>query len=245
MHNNIEHDITVYDKSNIYEFDNSIMMHYYPKRIMEILKEQGIEKIKSCLELGIGHGYSTEFFSTHIQKYTVLEGDKSIIEKFKMTYPKLPIKIINKYFEDYDTKERYDIIICGFVLEHVDNPREILKKYKKMLTPNGKIIITVPNAETLNRRIGYEAGLLKDMYELSEHDRRCGHKRYYSMKSLDDDVKNCGLKCISREGLFLKPFTTLQMIHLGLSDNVVEGLMKVGRDYPELCLGLLYVTERE
>ena len=51
----IEQKIEVYDKSNIYEFDNNNMLHYYPKRIMELIESK---KYKSCLELGIGHGYT-------------------------------------------------------------------------------------------------------------------------------------------------------------------------------------------
>ena len=37
----IEHDVTIYERSNIFEFDNGIMMHYYPQRVVDILKEQG------------------------------------------------------------------------------------------------------------------------------------------------------------------------------------------------------------
>ena len=47
----------------------------------------------------------------------------------------------------------------GFVLEH---PEEILKKYSKFLEPNGKIFISVPNAN--------KAGLLEDIKMLSETD---------------------------------------------------------------------------
>ena len=244
MKNRIEHDVTVYEKSNRYEFDNSIMMHYYPKRIVDILKEQGINEIRNCLELGIGHGYSTEFFSTHSYKYTVLDGDEEIIKKFKREHPNLPVNIVNTYFEDYYSNEKYDIIICGFVLEHVDDPCLILNSYKEMLTPNGKIFIVVPNAEALNRRIGIEAGLLKNIFSLSKHDIRCGHKRYYSMDTLEEDVNECGLKTILKEGIFLKPISTSQMIKLNLSYQVIEGMLKVGRDYPELCLGLLFEIEK-
>ena len=58
----IDQNIAVYEKNNIYEFDNNIILHEYPRRIAEILiKEEAAAQ--SCLELGIGHGYSTEFFS--------------------------------------------------------------------------------------------------------------------------------------------------------------------------------------
>lgn len=47
--NRIEHDVKIYEKSNIFKFDNSIIMHCYPKRIVDMLKEQGISETNSCL----------------------------------------------------------------------------------------------------------------------------------------------------------------------------------------------------
>lgn len=243
MKNKISHDIKIYDKSNIFEFDNSIMMHYYPKRILEILKEQGIYQDVKCLELGLGHGYSTEIFSSYFMDYTVLDGDTVIIEKFQNEHPNLSVNIVKTYFEEYCTDEKFDVIILGFVLEHVDNPRMLLEKYKKLLAPNGKMFITVPNAETLNRRIGMYGGLLEDIFALSEHDIRCGHKRYYSLTSLENEVDECGLKILLIEGIFLKPITTSQMIQLDLPNEIINGMLEVGKKYPELSLGLLFEVE--
>lgn len=240
----IEQDITIYDKSNLYEFDNSIMMHYYPERIIEVWEQNSGDKKANCLELGVGHGYSAEVFSNYFDKYTVLDGDKSIIDRFKKTHANLTINMIETYFEDFDTNEKYDIIILGFVLEHVDEPEVILNKYKEMLSENGKIFITVPNAEALNRRIGKAAGILDELGVLSEHDVRCGHKRYYTTKIMEKEIENANLKIVMKEGLFLKPITTSQMLSLNFSDDIIRGMLEVGKDYPELCLGLLYEVEQ-
>lgn len=235
----IEHDITVYNKSNLYEFDNSIMIHYYPKRIIEILEEYDDNMNKECLELGVGHGYSTEIFSKYFKEYTVIDGDKEVIKRYDKMHPHNTVKMINAYFEEYVPEKKYDVIILGFVLEHVDNPTGILKKYKEYLKPNGKMFITVPNAETLNRRVGKIAGLLERLEELSEHDLRCGHKRYYTVKTLKADIETCDFKISRIEGIYLKPLTTRQMISLGLSDQIIDGFLNVGREYPELSLGIL------
>ena len=118
----IEQKIEVYDKSNIYEFDNNNMLHYYPKRIMELIESK---KYKSCLELGIGHGYTVESFSSFFDRHVVLDGDGEIIKNFKNKFPNIKSEIIETYFEDLDTDEKFDIIVLGFVLEHVDNPNRI------------------------------------------------------------------------------------------------------------------------
>ncbi len=42
--------------------------------------------------------------------------------------------------------EEFDLVILGEVLEHVNNPVEFLASYRQNLKPDGKLVITVPNA---------------------------------------------------------------------------------------------------
>ena len=48
------------------------------------------------------------------------------------------ITLVNNDFMEYDFKDYYDIIIFSYVLHHMDNPIEALKKAKDMLTERGK-----------------------------------------------------------------------------------------------------------
>lgn len=59
---------------------------------------------KTCLELGIGHGKTTELFSGLFEKYVVLEGDKNIIDRFKRTHTKIKAEIVETYFEKCRTE---------------------------------------------------------------------------------------------------------------------------------------------
>ena len=127
----------------------------------------------------------------------------------------------------------------GFILEHVKDPKEILKHYKPFLKDNGKMFIAVPNAEVMNRRLGYFAGLLSDLQLLSEYDHVLGHKRYYTVLELKKDIHAAGYEVIKMEGLYLKPLTTNQMISLKLDRKIVDALCLLGVDYPELSCGIL------
>ena len=155
----IDQDVNVYSKGNIYEYDNNIISDYYPRRIIELVGE----KNSTCLELGIGYGTTTEIFSSFFDQYTVLEGDRKMIDRYHSMHPNTNAKIIETYFEDWNTRDTFDVIILGFILEHVEEPDKILKKYASFLSEGGKMYITVPNAESLNRRIGKEAGILQDI----------------------------------------------------------------------------------
>jgi len=46
---------------------------------------------------------------------------------------------------DVDIGERFDRVICGDVIEHVDNPVKLLKFLGRHLTPGGKIFVSTPN----------------------------------------------------------------------------------------------------
>jgi 2-polyprenyl-3-methyl-5-hydroxy-6-metoxy-1,4-benzoquinol methylase len=234
MKNILDKHIKAYQGQNLYDFDNNIQLNWYPKRILE-----HANNAKSIMELGVGHGITTNIFSKHFSRHVVLDASSAVIGNFRKKFPDCEAQIIETFFEDYKTEEKFDVIVLGFILEHVDNPSEILVYYKKFLAPEGKMFVTVPNAEVLNRKLGYIAGLLPDMQDLSEHDRLCGHKRYYTVASLTEEVRSSGYEIEHMEGIYLKPFTTRQMISLNFDKKILDALCKVGMDYPELCCGIL------
>lgn len=221
-------------KGSIYDFDNKILLNWYSKRVKETSKNTF-----SALELGIGHGITTQKFSEYFSKNVVIEGSLEVINSFHRNFPNCATQIINTYFEEYESDETFDVIIMGFVLEHVDDPVKLLQKFRKFLKKDGSIFIAVPNAESLNRHIGCAAGLLKDFYEMSDNDILLGHKRYYTVTSLARDIRAANYYIDFIEGIYLKPFTTEQIISLNLDDAIIDAICKVGIDYPELCCALL------
>ena len=234
MGNILDAHVGAYEGNNIYDFDNSILLNWYPKRILELAPNTA-----SLLELGLGHGYSTPLFSRATARHVVLEGSPAVIANFRKSAADCPAEIIETYFETFECKEQFDVVVMGFILEHVDNPAGILARYRQFLAPNGKLFVAVPNMESMNRRLGHLAGLLPDLHALSENDVLLGHKRYYSVDSLKYEVRDAGYEVERVEGIYLKPVTTRQLISLNLGANIIEALCKLGVDYPELCCGIM------
>ena len=226
--------LKAYQGDNIYDFDNEIILNWYPKRIVH-----HADVSSSILELGLGHGFSTKIFAKYFQKHLVLEGSAAVIKNFKSKNHDLNIEIKETYFEKFSTEEKFDVIIMGFILEHVDDPFDILKQYLQFLAPGGSIFVAVPNAEVMNRRLGQLAGLLDDISELSQNDYLLGHKRYYTVSSLTKVIKEAGYNIKNIEGIYLKPFTTSQIINLDLDQKIIDALCKLGLAYPELSCGIL------
>ena len=240
----ISQSTSAYTVKNLYDFDNQIILHQYPKMILDHLIDEGLDYADvNVLDLGLGHGYSAQVFQNYFTNYTILDGDKEVIDIFNKNNHGHDISIVHTFFEDYMSKDNYDVIVAGFILEHVVDPLYILKKYKDMLSSNGKMFIAVPNAEALNRRIGFEAGLLDDIEQLSSTDIELGHRRYYTVGTISSLCIKAGLTIKFIDGIYLKPFTTKQILSLNLSERVIKALCKVGREYPELCLGILVGCE--
>ncbi|MDR7271876.1 SAM-dependent methyltransferase [Pelomonas saccharophila] len=234
MTNTLDAHVEAYSGKNLYDFDNEILLNWYPQRIA--LHSAGA---RSLLELGLGHGFSTDNFSRLFDRHLVLEGSGAVIENFQRRFPACRAEVVETYFENFDTDERFDVIVMGFILEHVDDPRLIIERYKHLLAPGGRMFIAVPNAAVMNRRLGHLAGLLPDMEALSENDLLLGHKRYYTVETLSADVEQVGCQVDRLEGIYLKPLTTRQMVSLNLSPDLIQSLCRLGVDYPELSCGIL------
>lgn len=213
--------------------DNKLMLEWYPHRVV------GMASGPSFLELGLGHGFSTAYFAQHFSRYKVIEGSLEMIERFRCRFDLAQVDIVHGLFEDFDTTEQFDNIGMGFILEHVDDPGAILRRYRRFLKPEGSLFIAVPNSESLHRRFGYQAGLLPDLGQLSQADRDFGHQRYFCLRTLTNLVADEGYSVSKVEGIFLKPITTQQIIDLKLTPQVLQGMLKVGVDYPELCNAIL------
>jgi 2-polyprenyl-3-methyl-5-hydroxy-6-metoxy-1,4-benzoquinol methylase len=234
MKNILDKHIKAYEGQNLYDFDNNILLNWYPNRIIKFSSDA-----KSILELGLGHGFTTKIFSEYFSHHVVLDGSKAVIKNFKKRNPDCPALIIETYFEKFESDEKFDVIVLGFILEHVDNPLAIITRYRNFLSPAGTMFIAVPNAQVLNRRLGHLIGMLPDIHSLSENDILLGHKRYYTVNSLTEDVKSAGLEIERMEGIYLKPFTSSQLISLNFDKEIFNALCEVGIDYPELSCGIL------
>ena len=234
MSDYLDRHVAAYEGNNLYDFDNEIMLNWYPKQVLKLAGHS-----RTILELGLGHGFTTNLLSNYFERHVVLEGSSAVIVNFKKKFAQCRAHLIETYFENFESHEKFDVIVLGFILEHVDNPFQILNHYKKFLTKDGKMFVAVPNAESLNRRLGHVAGMLPDIETLSDNDLLLGHKRYYTVTSLAQEMKNAGYEIERIEGIFMKPFMSSQLIALKLEPRLLNALCEVGVDYPELSCGVL------
>lgn len=226
--------------------ENIMMLNWYANNIINSLKSR---ESKNVLSLGIGHEIVSSLIIQEmlglLDEYCIVEGSDEIIQHFCSNHTDLEaVKVSSCMFEDFVPDRRFDAIEMGFVLEHVDNPQKILNHYSSLLNPNGIIYIAVPNAKSLHRLVGNKAGLLADIYVLSQFDLDAGHKRYFDLDSLTALLNQCQLKIRKTEGIFLKPISSNQIEFLKLSKEILNGFLEIARDYPEISNAIYIEAHR-
>ena len=214
--------------------ENHLILNWYPHRVIARTGH-----VQSMLELGLGHGITAPIFAAACDRLVIVEGASTVIDLFRRRHPDSAAEIVEAYFEDYTTDERFDAIVMGFVLEHVEDPDAILRKYRACLKPGGRLYVAVPNAKSMNRRLGLELGLIDDIYSLNANDHAQGHRRQYCRDTLSEAVTRAGYEISHVEGIYLKPLPLHVLRTLENFEANLQAMLKVGVDFPDLCVGLL------
>lgn len=217
------------------EIENDLILNWYPKRILKHLENTGAQ---SLLELGVGHGYTAQVFNHYFKRHIILEGSSVVIDLFREKNNK-NIEVIHTFFEEFETDEKFDVILMGFILEHVSDPDLIIERFKRFLAPGGRIFIAVPNAKSLNRRLGVELGMIENIYDLNENDHSLGHQRQFCRDTLKHLLTSHGYKITWEEGIYLKPLPLGHLQTLPRFEDNLKAMLEVGIEFPDLCVGLL------
>lgn len=214
-----------------FKFLDSEIDPVFAQRARLILDEIEKRKPKKILDAGCGRGFYLKclsFFSFlkeihgvdindfYLQIAKKNNTDKRIKIK-KASIDRLPYK--NKYF---------DLIICSEVLEHLKNDRAALLELKRVLKPNGVILVTVPNKQFpffwdpinwvlmkffnthIDKNIWWLAGIWAD------------HERLYTTNELKNLVKNTQLKVIEIKKLIHWSWPFSHFLLYGIGKNLVE-----------------------
>ncbi|QYJ23706.1 class I SAM-dependent methyltransferase [Achromobacter sp. ES-001] len=216
------------------EIENNLMLNWYPHRIIDRFNHAG-----ALLELGLGHGYTSRIFAQACERHVIIDGASEVIDQFVQNTPDFKGEIVEAYFEDYTPIEQFDVIVMGFILEHVDDPDLILKRYRQFLKPGGKLYVAVPNGKSMNRRLGLELGVIDDIYSLNANDIALGHQRQYCRQTLTEAVQRTGYRVTYEEGIYLKPLPLAVLKTLDDFDANLQAMLRVGIDFPDLCVALL------
>jgi SAM-dependent methyltransferase len=234
MADDLDRHAPAYGESFPFHDENNRMLAGYAARMLASI---GGKSRLRWLSLGVGHQVVIrtllERLSGALDRFVILEGAPALIESLRREVDLPPlVEPIETMFETYEAAEPFDVIEMGFVLEHVDDPLALLRRYRDQLREGGALFAAVPNARSLHRLVGQAAGLLDDVFALSPADHQLGHKRYFDQASFTAMVVEAGFRIVRTEGILLKPLTTRQLDSLGLSPAILGAFDQVAAGLP-------------
>jgi len=194
------------------------------------------------LEMGCSTGVMTKRLIKKFPGLTVIDGSEEYIKYTRKLTKAKDAEFIVALFEEFEAKEKFNDIIMANALEHVEDPVLILKRSKNWLKNDGKIYIMVPNAQSFHRRIGQKLGIIKNLTDLSESDRKLGHRRVYTEKSLKKDIKKAGLRVVHFQGIFLKPLSHAQIV--GWDKKLLDAFFEMGKLLPDYCSTIYFICKK-
>ena len=189
------------------------------------------------LELGPAEGVMTAHLVETGKQITAVEGSELFCEDLQGRFSGL--KVIHCLFEEFVPREAYDFIVLGHVLEHVENPVQILSLAKQWLAPGGQIFAAVPNANSVHRQAAVLMKLLPHEDSLNEMDIYHGHRRVFRPESFKEAFKQAGLQIDFFGGYWMKPLSNAQM-EKDWTPEMISAFMKLGEKYPDIA-GEIYV----
>jgi 2-polyprenyl-3-methyl-5-hydroxy-6-metoxy-1,4-benzoquinol methylase len=242
MKRNYNKEMVDNERAYAYSFDFDVIHPYMIRSFSPFFRDGNV------LELGSSRGHFTKLILEIFKDVTCVEASSdAIFEAKKKVHEE--VEFHSALFEDVLLPKKYDNIILTHVLEHLDNPVDILKRVNnEWLSDNGRFFLVTPNAMAPSRQIAVKMGLISHNSAVTPAEEEHGHRITYSLDTLERDAKAAGLKVVHRSGIFFKAFANFQWDRLLETDIIskeyLDGCYEVGQQYPELCSSIFLMCEK-
>lgn len=200
------------DKQELFPWERGKYFSQYENILGRYIVQSVRENMQPgrLLDLACGNGDLTGMMAPHFEEVVGLDASSTHISEARKQHQGLAF--VHSLAEDYQDREGFNTITMITLLEHVQNPPEMLRVVARNLAPGGVLIAHVPNAMAVNRKIAKIMGSLADEYELSPFDINiAGHRRSYDLDLLRKDFEAAKLIIKKTGGVFYKMLSTPQI----------------------------------
>jgi SAM-dependent methyltransferase len=145
------------------------------------------------LEIGCGTGFFLSELGKHYETYG-LDISPFALEHARRNCPQADIRCMRAEDVGDFPPEYFDVIIARHVLEHLEEPGEVLRQCGKVLRPRGLLLFVVPHTDSLSRRwkgegwYGYRDETHVSLHPSSEWLRLAGQSGFEVRKAFSDGL---------------------------------------------------------
>ena len=211
------------------------------QRVIDLITDSGASSILDC---GYGTGAIAKRLATLPPSVSIdiIEGSDLLCGQAKERFGHR-ICVINSFFEFYEPSKKYDVILALHVLEHVDEPVNLLRKFHSWLNPGGVVVAAVPNANSIHRKLAVMLNLQPCLDHLSQRDIAVSHKRVYMPYQLEAEFKQAGFDISETSGYFLKIVPNSMM--LNWSPELISALTEISNQIPSELLANIFLVAKK
>lgn len=122
-----------------------------------------ISSNKKILDVG---GYTADLFTLlpANTNYYVADFDKEALQVAKQRGAKTELLDFDKQYKEPFAGEKFDILVLTEILEHLIDPGNVLIHLLEKAKPHGKVLISLPNENTIYHRIMSLVGIGVDSF---------------------------------------------------------------------------------
>lgn len=155
----------------------------------------------SLLDVGCGEGFTLRFFDRKGWQVAGIDYSLAGVQQMNPDYAgRVEQGDVFALLETFiaANKKKYDLIWLGNVLEHVLDPVGLLSTLRRLVSPNGLLVVTVPNDGNAYHEELYATGAIPNRFWIAIPD----HMSYFTAESLRQTAQATEWDCLALQGDF-------------------------------------------
>ncbi len=143
------------------------------KATIDLIPSSAKSESLKLLDIGCGEGHFTDVIKKEFINFEVhgLDYSVSAIDFAHKTFKNINFITANAYHPPYQD-EYFDVVVCNNLWEHVPDPLQMLRAMKRVLKPNGLLIISTPSryrfSNLIKASVGQEIAFMST-YHVTEY----------------------------------------------------------------------------
>ena len=144
--------------NNYYEsgIESNFLQRHWHKRKWEVVEKLVSGTSGRILDVGCASGHISNKIQKKLTRSRVVGLDVSLrfIEFAKKRYPKVKFVLADAHSLPFSNKT-FDLILSTETLEHVVFPQKVLREMRRVLKPDGVIVVSMDSGNSLFRLVWY------------------------------------------------------------------------------------------
>lgn len=191
-----------------------ILEIYRRRKLIELIHEHIPFNGVNVLEIGPGYNSVLEEIQTSGKK-VIIEPSSHLYEYNKLKYSGRQNFLLHNVdirgFALSNLVEEFDLVILSSVLHEFTDAAAELSSIVTLMKKGARLMLVVPNNESIHRQFGVAMGVLKSLSTLTSTEILMQQNKNYSCQSLTDLINSHGFVTDLVTTNFVKPHTHYQM----------------------------------